>query len=198
MGLSLFIDHNRIRTKGRVNQKTISDYQVILTGSSHVTTLIIRFYHEVNGQVGRRQVLSETRKKYSILTGPSAVKKIINRFVPCKRRCGQLCSQQMAPLLKEQTTPDKPPFTYVGIDYFCPLIRSGRCNLKRYGCLFTCLTSRSVHLEIAHSLTTDSFIAAFQRFVSRQGVPEKNYSDNGTHLVSGDNSLRKSIEQWNQ
>ena len=105
----------------------------------------------------------------------------------------------MAPLLEEQTTPDKPPFTYVGIDYFGPLIvRSGRCNLKRYGCLFTCLTSRAVHLEVAHSLTTDSFFAAFQRFISRRGVPEKVYSDNGTNLVSGDSCLRKSIEQWNQ
>ena len=137
-GLSPFIDHNLIRTKGRVNQRKISDYQVILPGSSHVTTLIIRLYHEVNGHVGRQQVLSETRKIFWILTGPSAVKKIINRCVPCKRRIGPLCSQQMAPLLKEQTTPDKPPFTYVGIDYFGPLIvRSGRCNLKRYGCLFS-------------------------------------------------------------
>lgn len=55
-----------------------------------------------------------------------------------------------------------------------------------------------MHLEVAHSLTTDSFIAAFQRFTSRRGVPEKVYSDNGTYLVSGDHELRKSIRDWNQ
>lgn len=47
-----------------------------------------------------------------------------------------------------------------------------------------------MHLEVAHSLTTDSFIAAFQRFTSRRGVPEKVYSDKGTNLVSGDHELR--------
>lgn len=47
-----------------------------------------------------------------------------------------------------------------------------------------------MHLEVTHSLTTDSFIAAFQRFTSRRGVPEKVYSDNGTNLVSGDHELR--------
>ena len=67
-------------------------------------------------------------------------------------------------LLKEQMTPDKAPFSFGGIDYFGPLIvKAGRTHLKRYGCLFMCLTSRAVHLEVAQSLTADSFIAAFQR-----------------------------------
>ena len=51
-------------------------------------------------------------------------------------------------------SPDKPPFSFVGIDYFGPLkVKAGRTHLNRYGCLFTCLTTRAVHLEVAHSLT---------------------------------------------
>ena len=70
-------------------------------------------------------------------------------------------------------SPDKPPFSFVGIDNFGPIIvKAGRTHLKRYGCLFTCLTTRAVHLEIAHSLTADSFIAAFKRFSCRRGAPE--------------------------
>lgn len=92
----------------------------------------------------------------------------------CKRQHASLCTQQMAPLLEEQMSPDKPPFSLVGIDYFGPLIvKAGRTHLKRYWCLFTCLTTRVVHLEVAHSLTADSFIAAFQRFSCRRGAPEK-------------------------
>ena len=76
-------------------------------------------------------------------------------------------------------------------------MKAGRKHLKRYGCLFTCLTSRAVHLEVAHSLTADTFIAAFQRFTSRRGIPEKVYSENGTNLVKGDKELRKHIQEWN-
>lgn len=96
-------------------------------------------------------------------------------------------------------TPDKPPFVFVGIDYFGPLmVKTGHTHEKRYGCLFTCLTTRAVHIEVAQSLSTDSFIAAFQRFTSRRGVQEKVYRDNGTNLVSGESELRKSIQRWNQ
>ena len=77
-------------------------------------------------------------------------------------------------------------------------MKAGRSHLKRYVCLFTCLTTRAVHIEVANSLTADSFIAAFQRFSGRRGVPEKVYSDNGTNLVKGDKELRKSIQQWNK
>ncbi|XP_071171081.1 uncharacterized protein [Mytilus edulis] len=107
----------------------------------------------------------------------------------------------MAPLLEEQMTADKPPFTFVGVDYFGPLnVKLGRSVVKRYGCLFTCLTTRAVHIEIAHSLNTDSFISAFQRFTSRRGIPEKVYSENGTNFVGGEIELRKNIEQcqWNK
>lgn len=65
--------------------------------------------------MGKQQVLSETHKTFWIMRGLSDVKRVRWRCVPCKRR-------QMAPLLKEQTTADKPPFTFVGIDYFGPLL----------------------------------------------------------------------------
>ena len=160
-----------------------------------MTTLFIRYTHETSGHVGLQQVLAATRENL-ILKWLSAVKKAINGCIMCKRQRAPLCTQQMAPLLKEQMTPNKAPFSFGGIDYFGPLIvKAGRTHLKRYGCLFTCLTSRAVHLEVAQSLTADSFIAAFQRFSSRRGVPEKVYSENGTNLVKGDKKLRKSIQE---
>ena len=58
--------------------------------------------------------------------------------------------------------------------------------------------NKSCSHKVAHSLTTDSFISAFQRFTSRRGIPEKVYSDNGTNLVSGESELRKYIDQWNK
>ena len=65
----------------------------------------------------------------------------------------------MADLPKERLTSGDPPFTYVGVDYFGPFyVRQGRSNVKRYGCLFTCLVIRVVHIEVVNSIDTDSFL----------------------------------------
>ncbi|XP_053389144.1 uncharacterized protein LOC128552150 [Mercenaria mercenaria] len=180
-----------IRVHGRVRRGNLQEYPLILPSKHHVTTLIVRHYHNINNHVGTQQVLAATREKYWIIHGSSSVKKTIGNCFICRRQHSPLLTQQIAPLVSEQTTPDKPPFTYIGVDNFGPLlVKSGRSHSKRYGCLFTCLATRAVHIEIAYSLTTDSFIAAFQRFTSRRGTPEKVFSDNGSNLVSIDRELK--------
>ena len=58
----------------------------------------------------------------------------------------------MADLPEVRLVPEKPRFSYVGVDYFGPLqVKQGRSRVKRYDGLFTCLTTRAVHIEIAHS-----------------------------------------------
>ena len=83
----------------------------------------------------------------------------------------------MAEHPKDRATPSEPPFTYVGIDCLGPIeMKPGRSYVKRYGCLFTCLTMRTVHIEFLHSVSADSMINALKRFISmRQGV-ERCYS----------------------
>ncbi|XP_053402855.1 uncharacterized protein LOC128558076 [Mercenaria mercenaria] len=167
--LNPIIHHDLIRVQGRLQCEYPSKYPVVLPSKHHVTKLIIKHIHEHNGHVGKEHVLSMSREKYWILHGPSAVKSILRGCIPCRRQHTPLMTQQMAPLLDEQTTPDMPPFSHIGIDYFGPfIVKTARAREKRYGCIFTCLTSRAVHFEIAHSLSTDSFISAFQRFQSRR------------------------------
>ena len=70
--------------------------------------------------------------------------------------------------------------------------------MKRYGAIFTCLALRAVHLEISHSLDTDSFILALRRFIARRGQVKEIRSDNGSNFVGGERELRTMIENWNQ
>jgi len=89
----------------------------------------------------------------------------------------------MASLSPDRVESNKPPFTNVGVDVFGPfLVKRGRSQEKRYGCLFTCLGIRAVHIEMLHSLETDSFINALVRISARRGFSELMRSDNGTNF----------------
>ena len=71
---------------------------------------------------------------------------------------------------------DEKLFSDIGVDYFGPIIiklnkrrRSTQPTAKRYEVLFTCLTIRGVHLELATNMTTDAFILVLCRFIARRG-----------------------------
>ena len=71
----------------------------------------------------------------------------------CKKRLARQGEQIMASVQSDRISPDQPPFTNVRVEIFGPILtKIGRSYHKRYGCIFTCLASRAVHLELAGSL----------------------------------------------
>ena len=102
----------------------------------------------------------------------------------------------MASLPEVRITPLNPPFTFVGVDYFGPfMVTQGRSHGKRYGCLFTCLSMRAVHIEVAHSLDAESFLCSFIRFISRRSQPSEVCSDNGTNFTAAHSALEEEFEK---
>lgn len=57
--------------------------------------------------------------------------------------------------------------------------------------MFTCLVSRAVHIEVVHSLSKDSFINAFKRFVALRGSVREIRCDQGTNFFGAKNELLK-------
>ena len=105
----------------------------------------------------------------------------------------------MADLPESRVTPYEPPFSQVRVDYFGPfMVKRGRSEEKRYGCVFTCFATRAIHIEVVFSLDIDSFIHALERFMARRGEPKEIWSDNGTNFVGAQRELQRAVREWNQ
>ncbi|XP_055362121.1 uncharacterized protein LOC114849211 isoform X2 [Betta splendens] len=96
--------------------------------------------------------------------------------------------QKMADLPADRVIPE-PPFTTVGLDVFGPWTvvtrrtRGGCAQSKRWAVLFTCMSTRAVHIELIETMSTDSFINALRRFFSIRGPAKLLRSDRGTNFV---------------
>ncbi|XP_043956787.1 uncharacterized protein LOC122822295 [Gambusia affinis] len=187
----LLID-NTLRVGGRLCNSAMPEEAVhpaILSKDMHISRLILRNIHEQSGHSGRNYVLSQLRQKYWIPKAHSAVRKLLSNCAVCRKLHGKPGEQKMSDLPQDRVLPDSPPFTNTGVDFFGPIeIKRGRSNVKRYGVLFTCLAIRAVHIEVAHSLDTDSCINAIRRFMCRRGQVMVLRSDNGTNFVGAEDN----------
>ena len=148
---------------------------------------------------GRGFTLNEIRSSgYWITGGSSAVSSHIKNCVRCHRLRATVQEQKMADLPEDRLEP-APPFTYCGVDYFGPwYVKEGRKEMKRCGVLCTCMASRAIHLEVSHTMETDSFINAFRRFVNRRGPVRQLRSDQGTNFIGAKRELQQALAEIDQ
>ena len=198
--LDPFIDHDGVlRVGGRIKRSNAPHHvkhPAILPRKGHVTTLIIRHYHQALSHQGRGMTLNELRSNgFWVIGGSSAVGYHIANCVSCQKLRGTVQEQKMADLPSDRLEPAR-PFTYCAVDYFGPwYIKDGRKELKRYGVLFTCLASRAIHLEVAKTLETDSFINVLRCFLARRGPVRQLRSDQGTNLVGARTELNETLKK---
>ena len=77
-----------------------------------------------------------------------------------------------------------------------PLYVKEDLNIKKaYVCIFTCASSRMVHLELTHSLTTDEFLQAFSRMTSRRGLCHTVWSDNAQTFKAASREIQKLYDE---
>ena len=92
------------------------------------------------------------------------------------------------------------PFTRTAVDYFGPMeIEYGQGRTaKRYGALFTCMTTRANYVELALSLSAEDFLLVFGRFIGLYTQPKIVHSDNGTNFVTAEKELLEPVRQLHQ
>uniref|UniRef100_A0A1I7VQL9 Integrase catalytic domain-containing protein n=1 Tax=Loa loa TaxID=7209 RepID=A0A1I7VQL9_LOALO len=82
------------------------------------------------------------------------------------------------------------PFEITGVDLFGPIIiKENQVKIKRWVALFTCLTTRAVHLEVVETMSMEQCIQAFRRFISRRKQPKHIISDNAKNLIAASKEI---------
>ena len=137
--------------------------------------------------------IAAIRQKFWIPAIRQAVRKIIRKCVTCRKVVGKAYDQPDPPPLPKDRLNESVPFTVTGVDYTGALhvISPDRLDMKVYICLFTCASTRAVHLEIVNDLSEAAFLLAFRRFTSRKSIPKVMLSDNGSTFVAAAETLRR-------
>ena len=198
--LAPFVVDGVLRVGGRLQRAPISDaakHPILLPSKHPITKLIILQHHVKKGHMGVSQTLSSINKNYWIPKGKSTVKKVLRSCFNCIFWRAKIGKQQMGELPAHRDTPN-PPFSASGTDLMGPLyVRIGRNNVKRWVCIFNCLSTRAVHFEVVQSLDTSAFIQAFRRFCNRRISRVRHiYSDNAGNFTKANRELNQCIELW--
>lgn len=194
--LNLFRDKNNlIRCEGRLEHSSLSsdsNNPILLPSRHPFTELIIRDRHVNVHHCGINDTLNCVRGTYWILRGRESVKRVLKKCVTCKRHDGKPFPTPKIPALPPSRVSEEPPFTYTGLDFAGPLfVRDGETTEKSYIGLYTCASTRAIHLELLKNLTTDAFLQSFRRFTSRRGLPKKLISDNAKTFKAAAKQIEK-------
>ena len=108
---------------------------------------------------GSNHTFTALRERYWLEKPTATIKHVLEECLVCRRKRAVPEQQMMRDLPACKTQAYCNPFSHTGVDCFGPiLVKQGRSHVKRYGCLFTCMSCRAIHLEVLHLLSTNSFL----------------------------------------
>ncbi|XP_055628587.1 uncharacterized protein LOC129770031 [Toxorhynchites rutilus septentrionalis] len=200
----VFLDENdvlRVRGRTRACQFIARDaaQPIILPREHPITRLILLDFHKRFNHQNHETILNEIRQRFHVPRLKGTYRKVRRECQKCKNDQASPQPPAMSDLPPYRLAAFTGPFTYMGIDYFGPMtVVVGRRSEKRWGVLATCLTTRAIHLELAHTLTTDSCILAIRNVMARRGTPAVIFSDRGTNFQGASKELKEVLQDINQ
>ncbi|XP_062538483.1 uncharacterized protein LOC134206774 [Armigeres subalbatus] len=185
--------------QGRISKCEYASMDTKNPKDHHLTKLIVTHYHVRYHHCNHETVVNELRQMYYIPKLRIVCKSVRANCQLCKNQRAKPVAPQMGSLPEARLAAFTRPFSYIGVDYFGPTnVAVGRHLEKRWGVLITCLTTRAIHLEIAHSLNADSCVMALRNFMARRGVPIRIFSDRGTNFIAACKELDSALKEMNQ
>ena len=195
--LNPMMDEELIVVKGRLRHSKLpsqAKHPFVLPRDHDLSRLIVTHSHNV-AHLGVEWTFTRLRAKFWIIGAKNLIKQVKRQCMVCRKLYARPMEQHMADLPAERVTPGLSCFENTGLDFFGPFyVKVGRGTAKRYGVVFTCFTTRAVHVEKIDSLESDAFLNGLFRFIARRGSPSKVFSDNGTNIVGGESELTRSLK----
>ncbi|XP_041449668.1 uncharacterized protein LOC121404393 [Drosophila obscura] len=189
-----FLDQNGVmRASGRVQASASMScnerHPILLPPACLLVGLLVRFTHHIALHGGNQLVIRLIRATYWIPRLRHVVRAVIHTCKVCVIHRKRLQTQLMATFLPHEShfpgrshTPEPVPSTLK--------VSQGACRIsKGYVCEFVCFGTKAIPLEATSDLSTDTFLAAFARFIVRRGCPHEVQSDNGRNFVGASRSL---------
>jgi len=160
--LHLFHDkEGMIRCGGRIHNAPLTElarFPYLIPPKHPFTALVVLSVHSPLYHTGVIGTLTAIRQSYWISTGRQYVKALLHKCITCKRHSGKPYGAPDPPLLPTNRTMDVAPFNITGIDFNGALyVRQDANEVKAYICLFTCATTRAIHLEVVTDLSTETY-----------------------------------------
>uniref|UniRef100_A0A2S2R538 Integrase catalytic domain-containing protein n=1 Tax=Sipha flava TaxID=143950 RepID=A0A2S2R538_9HEMI len=194
--LNPFIDTvGLIRVGGKLNYLVASEekkHPVVLPSTDKIVKIIFEQTHLELLHIGPQGLLENIQLLYWPLCGRNLSRSTYHNCNICFRAKPSMLHPQMAPVPRSRISAQK-TFSRTGVDFCGPiLIKSGIRrvkSIKSYIAVFVCFSTRVVHLEQVSGLSSDDFIAALTRFITRRGPCLHLYSDNGTNFVGANREL---------
>nr|CAD2200706.1 unnamed protein product [Meloidogyne enterolobii] len=192
--LLLFKDSENLwRSKGRIELGNLDEetkFPIWLPKNAIVTELIIREVHEKMAHAGTNTILACLRLKYWI--SRKKVQDVTKKCQICKKFWIKSYAQPEFPTLPAVRVNQFRPFMHTAVDYFGPLIvkQTNGEKIKRWIAVYTCTSTRAIHLEIAEDLSAQAFLQTFRRFMSQRKKPVLMISDNGTNFKAAEKTLQ--------
>ena len=196
---------------GRINNASLlpSTKSPLLLPAKHTfVSLLVKKAHDLVKHSGINATLTTLRERFSVLRGRERVKKILRHCIVCRRyEIATRKPPEFADLPNHRVSED-PPFSQTGLDFAGPLYVRGNRSWAEHGehnhdnvyvCLFTCASTRAVHLDLTRGLNVQDFLLAFRRFAGRRGLTATIESDNAKTFQSSSKEIRKltrSPEVW--
>ncbi|KAL4141999.1 hypothetical protein QTP88_004531 [Uroleucon formosanum] len=200
--LSPFVDPvGVLRVGGRLRHSTLNydcKHPILLHKRSHFSLLLCRRWHRATCHAGPRVLVTLISRQFWVVSLRSVLHSVISTCAVCVRHDAKPLQPYMADL-PDTRVQQRRPFERVGVDYAGPLqmrelsLRKSRV-FKIYVAVFVCFCTKAVHLEVVTDLSTDAFLAAFDRFIARRGLPSDVFSDCGTNFIGADRQLRMLLE----
>ena len=186
-----------MRCRCRLNNSSLqlgAKNPILLPYDHHYVKLLVSDVRKWIHHGGINDTLTTIREEYWILKGRQVVKQVIRHCVTCKKMDGLAYPTVNPPDLPSTRVSEDPPFSNTGVDFAGPLyVNRTMESFKAYVYLFTCASTRAVHLELVPNLHANSFLLAFRRFTSIRGLPSTLLSDNAKTFKSASNEVRNIV-----